>query len=339
MKRSTLLASIVTRSLFRKTRETTAKSYDIITCSAYKTGTHVPRSVPKEIPRPNHVYNLVSGPFQASMLVKNQWQLEGIRAACRRARSIIDSVSDSIQPGVTTDTIDRLVHESCIALGCYPAPLQYDKFPRSCCTSVNNIALHGVPDGRPLKANDILKLDVSVYYHGFFGDVSETYLVSNDDEQMTKDRDAVYLIEHARRCRDRAIAVCRPGVEFSAIGRACDEYIKECNGLSVVRSACGHGLGEHLHEPPQILHYYDGKEPQMKWIMQEGMVFAVEPVLSEGQSRVRMCDDDIQVCTVDNSRCAQFEHTIAITADGHEILTQGKSDMRPNVLERKAVFV
>jgi len=333
------ISPIFLRTIFRRARNLPKKSYDIITCSAYKTN-NLPRIVPKEIPRPNNLYDLVHGPYQASILIKNQWQLEGIRTACRRARTIIDQVSESIQVGITTDTIDRLVHELCISLGCYPAPLNYDKFPRSCCTSVNNIALHGIPDGRPLKANDILKLDVSVYYNGFFGDVSETYLVPGTDKDKIKvDQDAVYLINHARRCRDRAIAVCRPGVEFSAIGRACEEYMKECNSLKLVRSACGHGLGEQLHEPPQILHYFDENEKQMKWTMQEGMVFAIEPVLTEGNGRVRMCDDDIQVTTIDNSRCAQFEHTIAITPNGHEILTEGKTDMKPNVLERKAVFV
>lgn len=331
--------SIINRSLFRRARNQKSKSYDIITSGAYKTNT-LPRVVPKEIPRPNHMYNLVHGPYQSSILIKNQWQLEGIRAACRRARQIIDTVSESIKAGITTDTIDRLVHELCISLGCYPAPLNYENFPRSCCTSVNNMALHGIPDDRPLKENDVLKLDVSVFYNGFFGDVSETYLVPGlNDEKSSIDHDANYLITHARRCRDRGIAVCRPGVEFSAIGRACQEYIKQCHGLNIVKSACGHGLGEQLHEPPQILHYYDENEQQMKWTMQEGMVFAVEPVVTEGNGRVRMCDDDIQVCTVDNSRCAQFEHTIAITATGYEILTEGKTDMRPNILERKSVFL
>jgi methionyl aminopeptidase len=339
MTKNLFFSPIITRSLFRKARNIPTKTYDIITSGAYKINT-LPRIVPKEIPRPNHIYNLVNGPYQSSIIIKNQWQLEGIRAACRRARTIIDTVSESIQAGITTDTIDKLVHDLCISLGCYPAPLHYETFPRSCCTSVNNIALHGIPDGRPLKVNDILKLDVSVYYNGFFGDVSETYLVpGRDKDKISIDNDAVYLITHARRCRDRAIAVCRPGIEFSAIGRACEEYIKQCNGLNLVRSACGHGLGEQLHEAPQVLHYYDSNEKQMKWIMQEGMVFAIEPVITEGNGRVKMCDDDIQVCTIDNSRCAQFEHTIAITSDGHEILTEGKTDMRPNVLERKAVFV
>lgn len=333
------ISPIFIRTLFRKARNIPSKSYDIITSGAYKINAP-PRVVPKEIPRPNNIYNLVNGSYQPSIIIKNQWQLEGIRTACRRARTIIDTVSESIEVGITTDTIDRLVHELCVSLGCYPAPLHYDKFPRSCCTSVNNIALHGIPDGRPLKSNDILKLDVSVYYNGFFGDVSETYLVSGrDKEKKSIDNDALYLIKHARRCRDRAIAICRPGIEFSAIGRACEDYIKQCNGLNLVRSACGHGLGEQLHEPPQVLHYYDSNEKQMKWIMQEGMVFAIEPVITEGNGRVKMCDDDIQVQTIDNSRCAQFEHTIAITANGHEILTEGKTDMRPNVLERKAVFV
>ena len=181
---------IITRSLFRKTRHIPGKTYDIITSGAYKINT-LPRAVPKQIPRPNHIYNLVSGSYKPSVIIKNQWQLEGIRAACRQARTIIDTVSESIQAGVTTDTLDRLVHELCISLGCYPAPLHYEEFPRSCCTSVNNIALHGIPDGRPLKANDILKLDVSVYYNGFFGDVSETYLVPGKDNEKTPvDNDA-----------------------------------------------------------------------------------------------------------------------------------------------------
>lgn len=330
---------IIFRTIFRRARNPSTKTYDIITSGGYKTNA-LPRVVPKEIPRPNHIYNLVHGPYQPSILIKNQWQLEGIRAACRRARTIIDRASESVEAGITTDAIDRIVHDLCISLGCHPAPLHYENFPRSCCTSVNNIALHGIPDDRPLKENDILKLDVSVYYNGFFGDVSETYLVGGKDKTYKSiDNDAVYLIKHARRCRDRAIAVCRPGVEFSAIGKACEEYIKECNGLNLVKSACGHGIGEQLHEPPQVLHYYDPRESQMKWIMKEGMVFAIEPVLTDGNGRVKMCDDDVQVRTVDHSRCAQFEHTIAITSNGHEILTEGKADMRPNILDRKSVFV
>ncbi|CAF1291532.1 unnamed protein product [Rotaria magnacalcarata] len=337
MNKKLLFSPILVRTIFRRARNPSSKPYDIITSGAYKTN-NLPRVVPKEIPRPNHIYNLVNGPYQSSILIKNQWQLEGIRAACRRARTIIDRVSESIQPGITTDAIDRIVHELCISLGCYPAPLNYENFPRSCCTSVNNMALHGIPDDRPLKENDILKLDVSVYYNGFFGDVSETYLVPTIGKTST-DKHALYLIKHARRCRDRAIAVCRPGVEISAIGRACEEYIRQCNGLNIVRSACGHGLGEQLHEPPQVLHYFDPSEKQMKWIMKEGMIFAIEPVITEGNGRVKVCDDDIQVCTTDNSRCAQFEHTIAITSTGHEILTEGKADMSPNVLDRKNVFV
>ena len=335
------LISLFSRTIFRRARLPTTKNYEIINTNAYPTTLTIPtRIVPKEIPRPNHLYNLETGPFQPSQLIKNQWQLEGIRAACRQARTIIDTVVESIRPGITTDSIDQMVHELCISLGCYPAPLHYDTFPRSCCTSVNNIALHGIPNSRPLKPNDVLKLDVSVYYNGFFGDVSETYLVPAENPQACPiDHDAMYLIEHARRCRDRAIAVCRPGVEFSAIGRACDEYLKQCNSLKIVRSACGHGLGEQLHEAPQVLHYFDPNESQMKWIMQEGMVFAIEPVITEGNGRVRMCEDNIQVRTVDDSRCAQFEHTVAITADGHEILTEGKADMKPNVLERKTIFV
>jgi len=333
-----LSSSITThRSLFRAVKKPplSKTNYDIIKPGTLKTTVNVPRVVPKEIPRPNNIYNLVTGAYSQAMIIKNQWQLEGIRLACRRARTIIDTVAESIQIGTTTDTIDRLVHEMCISLGCYPAPLHYHKFPRSCCTSINNIALHGIPDSRPLKSNDILKLDVSVFYNGFFGDVSETYIVSPPED----DPDAYYLVEHARRCRDRAIAVCQTGIPFSVIGRACEDYIKQCNGLNIVKSACGHGLGEQLHEPPQVLHYYDENEKQMQWTMKEGMVFAIEPVITDGSGRVIMCDDNIQVRTVDNSRCAQFEHTIAITSNGHEILTEGKTDMRPSTLERKTVFV
>lgn len=332
------LSAFFVRTLFRKARSQTKKNYEVIDPTAYPSSLKIaPRIVPKEISRPNNLYNLETGPYQESQLIKNQWQLEGIRAACRRARRIIDTVADSIRVGVTTEKLDEIVHELCISFGCYPAPLNYGNFPRSCCTSVNNIALHGVPNSRPLKVNDVLKLDVSVFYNGFFGDVSETYLIS--DKNHLIDQDALYLIEHARRCRDRAISVCRPGVPFSAIGRACEDYLKQCNTLNIVRNACGHGLGEQLHEAPQVLHYFDPEEEQMKWTMEEGMVFAVEPVLTEGDGHVVMCKDQIQVQTVDQSRCAQFEHTIAITADGHEILTEGKLDMKPNVLERKDVFV
>ncbi|CAF1524739.1 unnamed protein product [Didymodactylos carnosus] len=322
------------RSLKAKSsRLSLTTTYDIIKPEPvyYKTS----RSVPKDIPRPNHIYGLEND-YQNRSLIKSPWQLEGVRMACQKARNVIDTVAEYIKVGTTTDTLDKYVHETCIALRCYPAPLKYDGFPKSCCTSVNNIVVHGIPDSRALKINDILKIDVSVYYNGFFGDVSETFIVGSELED-NHDQDAHYLVNHARRCRDLAVAVCRPKQRLSMIGQVCEEYVKK-HGLTIVKPACGHGIGEQLHEPPQILHYLDLNDEQMKLEMCEGMILAIEPVVCEGTGEVELCEDDIQVKTVDHSRCAQFEHTVAITADGHEILTEGKSDMKKNTFDQNKIF-
>ncbi|KAF0298797.1 Methionine aminopeptidase 1D, mitochondrial [Amphibalanus amphitrite] len=203
--------------------------------------------------------------------------------------------SARLQPGVTTEEIDRLVHRLTVQHGAYPSPLNYRGFPKSVCTSVNNVACHGIPDDRPLEDGDIINIDVTVFLDGHNGDCSETYPVGQVDQQGLR------LIDAARRCRDDAIAICRPGVPFSEIG---------------------HGIGRYFHGPPEIYHCWNS----YPGTMQPGMTFTIEPVISQGSREIVLLEDGWTAISGDGSRSAQFEHTVLITEDGVEILTEHRPE-------------
>ncbi|GFT34115.1 methionine aminopeptidase 1D, mitochondrial [Nephila pilipes] len=212
--------------------------------------------------------------------------------------------------GVTTDELDAVAHSACISFGAYPSPLNYSGFPKSICTSVNNIACHGIPDSRKLKNGDIISVDVSVFYKGFHGDCAATYLVGNVDDKAKR------LVEVAALCLQKAIDICRHEQPFCAIGKIISN-VAQSHGFSVIPAFCGHGIGSIFHGPPSILHFDNNEKGQML----KGMIFTIEPVICEGNPDILILEDGWTATTEDYSRSAQFEHTILITQNGAEILT------------------
>ena len=216
------------------------------------------------------------------------------------------------QPGVTTDFINETVHQEIVSRGAYPSPLKYRGFPKSCCTSVNNVVVHGIPDDRQLLDGDIINIDVTVFYDDFHGDTSDTFAVGNVDAAAKK------LVRATRECLQRGIDVCGPGQTFNAIGKAIEPYANSLQ-FSVCRQYVGHGIGSYFHGPPNIHHYRRLKV--RPGTMEPGMTFTIEPILMEGVPETRLLSDGWTVVSTDNQRSAQAEHTVLITDSGVEILT------------------
>jgi len=267
------------------------------------------RVVPPAIARPD--YAATGRPSGGGKDVKTPEQLERLRRACRAAARVLRVGSEAVRPGITTDALDELCHEETIRLGGYPSPLNYRGFPKSICTSVNEVICHGIPDSRPLEAGDIVNLDITVYLDGMHGDCSATFLVGEVDEAGRR------LVRTARECLERGVAAVRPGRPISEIGRAIEPHAT-ANGFGVVRAYCGHGIGETFHTSLQIPHHLDLKA---KRIMEPGMTFTIEPMITEGSWQDALWDDGWTAVTADGKRSAQFEHTLVVTADGAEILT------------------
>ncbi len=244
--------------------------------------------------------------------MKDAETIERMRRAGKAAAEVLRSVRPHVQVGVTTDEIDRLVHEAYIALGGYPSTLGYGTYRKSCCTSVNEVICHGIPDDRPLEDGDIVNVDVTIFLDGVHGDHSETYLVGDVDEPSRR------LVRVTEECMYKGIDAVRPGRPVSDIGRAIQDHAEK-HGYSVVEAFVGHGIGEVFHMPPSILHYYDRNA---RTVMQPGMTFTIEPMISMGSPDYDLWDDGWTAVTADRSRTAQFEHTVLVTDDGVEILTR-----------------
>ena len=272
-----------------------------------------PREVPPEIVRPPYA----DGPVVrwAEPRVKSPDVIERMRRACRAAAEILRDAGAAVAPGVTTDELDAVVHELTIAKGGYPSPLNYgssNPYPKSVCTSVNEVICHGIPDDRALIEGDIVNLDVTIYLDGVHGDCNATFAVGQIDEVSQR------LIDVTRECLEHAIAQVGPGKPFNVIGKAIEEHA-HANKFGVVRDFVGHGIGEQFHTDLQIPHYY---EPRLSTVMETGMTFTIEPMITAGGWQARMWDDGWTAVTADGSRTAQFEHTILVTDDGHDVLTR-----------------
>ena len=268
------------------------------------------RPVPPEIPRPD--YAATGRPGRGSgRVVKNDEEIVRLRRACRAAAEILEETGRAVAPGVTTDRLDVVCHEACIRHGGYPSPLNYHGYPKSVCTSVNEVICHGIPDSRPLVQGDIVNLDVTIYLDGVHGDTNATFGVGEIDPASRQ------LIQVTRECLDKAIAVVGPDVPLNEIGRAIQTHA-EANGFGVVRAFVGHGIGDTFHMAPQVPHYFD---PRATTRMQPGWVFTIEPMITMGDRHHRMWDDDWTAVTVDGSRTAQFEHTVLVTEQGADVLT------------------
>ncbi|CAO3622685.1 unnamed protein product [Cunninghamella echinulata] len=195
-----------------------------------------------------------------------------MREVCRITREVLEIAAKAVRVGITTDEIDRIVHEATIERGAYPSPLNYNYFPKSCCTSINEVICHGIPDQRPLEDGDIINIDISCFYKGFHGDTNGTYLVGNVDEVGKK------LVQTTKECLEKAIAMVKPGVRYRDFGKVIEEHATK-NGFSVVRSFVGHGINEFFHCAPNIPHYANNKAIG---IIRPGHIFTIEPMICEG---------------------------------------------------------
>ena len=267
------------------------------------------RAVPSSIPRPDYAAN--GRPRAQGGDVKTAEELERLRRACRAAARVLRVTGEAVRVGITTDALDELAHEETIRLGGYPSPLNYRGFPKSLCTSVNEVICHGIPDSRPLEDGDIVNLDVTVYLEGMHGDCSATFLVGDVDPEGR------HLVEAARECLAKGIAAVRPGRPISDIGKAIEAHASR-HGYGVVRAYCGHGIGESFHTSLQVPHHYD---PSVKRLMEPGMTFTVEPMITEGSWEDALWNDGWTAVTRDGKRSAQFEHTLVVTDRGAEVLT------------------
>jgi len=267
------------------------------------------RAVPRQIPRPD--YALTGRPTRQGRDLKSPEELARLRRACQAAARVLRIGGEAVRVGVTTDALDAICHDEVIRLGGYPSPLNYLGFPKSICTSVNEVICHGIPDSRPLADGDIVNLDITVWLDGMHGDCSATFLVGEVDEAGQR------LVRVARECLARGVSAVKPGRPVVEIGRAIEPHAA-ASGFGVVRSYCGHGIGESFHTALQIPHHVD---PRARQVMEPGMTFTIEPMITEGRWDDAIWDDGWTAVTADGLRSAQFEHTLLVTSDGAEILT------------------
>ena len=269
------------------------------------------RAVPASIARPEYVDRPAPAKFTGSE-VKDAETIEKMRVAGRIAARAMEAAAAAIAPGVTTDELDRIGHEYMLDHGAYPSTLGYRKYPKSLCTSVNEVICHGIPDDRPLQDGDIVNIDVTAYIGGVHGDTDATYLCGDVDERSR------LLVQRTHEAMMRGIGASKPGREINVIGRVIQSYAKRF-GYAVVRDFTGHGIGTAFHSGLVVPHY--DAAPQYNTVIEPGMTFTIEPMLNLGTVEWDMWDDDWTVVTRDRQRSAQFEHTLLITDAGAEILT------------------
>ncbi|MBF0350662.1 MAG: methionyl aminopeptidase [SAR324 cluster bacterium] len=245
------------------------------------------------------------------IIIKTEEQIEGIRKSCQLAKKTLDMVEERIKSGVTTEDINQWVHQYTLEHKAYPAPLNYKKFPKSVCTSLNNVICHGIPDKTLLKEGDIINVDVTPILNGFYGDSSRMFIIGSADKV------AVRLVQVAKECLDLGIQEVRPFNTIGDIGHVIQKYA-EGQGFSVVREFAGHGTGIEFHEAPQILHY---GSPKTGEIMRPNMIFTIEPMINSGRPDSMVLSDGWTAVTVDGSLSAQWEHTVLVTESGVEVLT------------------
>ena len=274
------------------------------------------RPVPQQIPRPEYVGReraaRATGPE-----VKDAETIERMRVAGRLAAQALAAVGDAIKPGVTTDELDRVGHEFLCDHGAYPSTLGYPGggrgpvFPKSLCTSLNEVVCHGIPDSTELRDGDICNIDITAFIHGVHGDTNATFLVGEVDEESR------LLVERTREATMRGINAVAPGRQLNVVGRVIESYARRF-GYGVVRDFTGHGIGTAFHSGLVVPHFDD---PSATTVLETGMTFTVEPMINLGTHRWRMWDDGWTVVTADGRRSAQFEHTVLVTDTGVEILT------------------
>ena len=273
------------------------------------------RPVPERIPRPEYVDRPSPAPYTGPE-VKDAATIEAMRAAGRLAAQALAEVGAAVAPGVTTDELDRIGHEFLCDHGAYPSTLGYRRFPKSLCTSLNEVICHGIPDDTVIRDGDICNIDITAYLGGVHGDTNATFLAGDVAPEVTD------LVARTEEATLRAIRAVRPGRPISVIGRVIESYARRY-GYGVVRAFTGHGIGTAFHSGLVIPHYDD---PTADTIMLPGMTFTIEPMLTLGTHDYRIWSDGWTAVTADGSWTAQFEHTLVVTQDGAEILTVRELD-------------
>ena len=258
-----------------------------------------------------------------AITIKTAADVEGMRIAGRLASEVLDMLTPHVKPGVTTNELDRLAHDYIVNVQqAVPAPLNYcppgyTPYPKSVCTSINHQVCHGIPNDKPLKNGDIVNIDVTVIKDGWHGDTSRMYIVGTPSVMARR------LVDVTREAMFRGIRTVKPGATLGDVGRAIQTHV-EAERFSVVREYCGHGIGRVYHEDPQVLHYYTQHGDSI--VLKPGMTFTIEPMVNEGSRHTRLLPDGWTVVTKDRKLSAQWEHTVAVTETGVEILTRLPGD-------------
>ena len=255
-----------------------------------------------------------------SITIKTADEIEKMRVAGRLAAQVLEMIEPFIQAGISTDELDAICHKYIVEeQDAVPAPLNYHGFPKSICTSLNHQVCHGIPSDRILKKGDIINIDITVIKDEFHGDTSQMFTVGKPSTLAQR------LIQNSRECMLKGIVLVKPGAHLGDIGHAIQTHAEK-NRFSVVREYCGHGIGREFHEEPQVLHY---GEAGSGITLLEGMTFTIEPMINAGKKDVKLLPDGWSVVTHDHKLSAQWEHTILVTTDGHEVLTLREDEEAP----------
>jgi methionyl aminopeptidase len=269
------------------------------------------RQVPSNIKAPNYYKTGVVPPSPSQAAIFNGKEIEFMRESASLARKMLEFACTHAKPGISTDEIDRLTHEEIIKNNAYPSPLNYMKFPKSICTSVNEVCCHGIPDSRILQEGDIISIDVSLFKNGYHGDNCTTVIVGGKCDEKGQE-----LVRATEEALNRAISICHPGQCLSKIGSAIEQVAANYE-FQVNRQFCGHGLGSILHMAPYVSHYTN----KDYFTLQPGMIFTIEPIFHEASAKIFTWPDGWSAVSVDGGRSAQFEHEVLITETGYELLT------------------
>jgi methionyl aminopeptidase len=277
------------------------------------------RSVPEHIPHPPYAATGEYQPWDEGR-IKSPEIIERMRHSAAIAVEVLRLAGEMVAPGVTTEEIDIYVHDLFVERDTYPSTINYHRYPKACCTSVNEVICHGIPDSRQLEEGDICNIDVTGWVGGVHGDTNATFFVGDVDPESRR------LVEVTEECMWHGIEAVRPGRPLSDIGRAIESHAKQ-HRFGVVRAFVGHGIGEQFHTDIQVLHYHDSRATLT---MRAGMTFTIEPMITLGTVNYRVWDDNWTAVTADGRRTAQFEHTILVTEEGADVLTGGPGAVSPS---------
>ncbi len=252
-----------------------------------------------------------------TVTIKTAEEIQLMRDAGHLAAEVLEMIEPHVTAGITTGELDRICHDYMVnTQHVIPAPLNYHGFPKSICTSVNHVICHGIPGDKTLKNGDIINIDITVIKNGYHGDTSKMFIIGDTNDRTKR------LIDVTQKCLYKGISLVKPGTRLGDIGAAIQK-IAEKEGFSVVREYCGHGIGKGFHEAPQVLHY---GTPGTGMELEPGMTFTIEPMINAGKRHTRLLGDGWTVITKDRKSSAQYEHTILVTNDGHEVLTRRQEE-------------